>query len=179
MVEEAEDLLDEVGAAQFTLAALADRLGVRQPSLYKHVDGLDGLQRAVSVRAKLELGDVLARAAVGRARGDAITAMCGAYRRWALDHPGRYAATVRAPAPEDDADNAASAAVVRVVLDVLAGYGLEDDDAVDAARAIRASLHGFVALESGGGFGLPTDIGRSFDRLVAGLVAALDTGATA
>jgi hypothetical protein len=29
-----------------------------------------------------------------------------------------------------------------------------------------------VALESGGGFGLPADIDRSFERLVRGLVVA-------
>jgi hypothetical protein len=57
-------------------------------------------------------------------------------------------------------------------LDIMAGFELRDDDAVDAIRAFRAALHGFVALETGGGFGLPLSIDRSFDRLVAGLDAA-------
>jgi AcrR family transcriptional regulator len=177
VVLEAEQLADDVGLSQLTLAAVAERLGVRQPSLYKHIDGMAGLQRSIAVRAKRELAEVGGRAAIGRSRGDAVRALCHAYRSWALAHPGRYATTVRAPAPDDVEDVAASAAAVDVVFGVLSGYGLAGEAAVDATRAIRASLHGFLALETGGGFGLPQDVSSSFDRLVDGLVAALEAGA--
>ncbi len=168
-------MVDEVGLAQLTLAALALRLGVRQPSLYKHVDGMAGLQRGIAVVAKTELAEVLARAAVGRSRRDAVVAIAGAYRRWALGHPGRYAAAQRAPVPGDLDDEIASGAGVQVVADVMAGFELHEDDAIDAIRALRAALHGFVTLEADGAFGLPVDIDRSFDRLVGGLVTALST----
>ena len=178
VVVEAERIADQVGLSRLTLAALAASLGVRQPSLYKHIDGMDALQRSIAVRAKTELGEVLGRAAVGKAGDDAIRALSTAYRRWALEHPGRYSATVRAPQPGDTDDEAASAAVVGVVFDVLAGYDLHGIDAIDATRALRSTLHGFIALESSGGFGLPVDIDRSFERLVDGLVVALKTLAT-
>jgi len=178
VVVEAERIADEVGLSRLTLAALAESLGVRQPSLYKHIDGMDALQRSIAVRAKTELADVLGRAAVGKSGDDAIRALAAAYRRWAVQHPGRYSATVRAPEPGDTDDEAASAAAVGVVLDVLAGYDLHGIDAIDATRAIRSTLHGFIALESSGGFGLPVDIDRSFERLVDGLVVALHALAT-
>ena len=165
-------MADEVGLDRLTLAALAVRLAVRQPSLYKHIDGLDALHRAISVRAKSELAYVLAMAAVGRDRGDAITSIAHAYRAWAIEHPGRYAAAQRAPAAGDADDIAASLAVVAVATEVLAAYELHDDDAIDATRALRATLHGFITLEIAGGFGLPVDIDRSFERLVQGLIAA-------
>jgi AcrR family transcriptional regulator len=156
-----------------TLAAIADEFGVAVPSLYKHVAGIDDVQRQQAARAVRELGDALAGAAVGKARGDALRAMAQAYRAYAGEHPGRYAATVRAPDPEDTEHVAASEGVLATVLAVLAGYGLEDDDAIDAARAVRSALHGFVALEAAGGFGLPQDVDRSFARLVDGLDAML------
>jgi hypothetical protein len=74
---------------------------------------------------------------------------------------------------------AASNAIVQVCADVLAGYGLEGDDAIDAIRALRSALHGFVSLEMTGGFGLPADIDRSFDRLVSALVDAMAAWSTA
>src|SRR5271155_2352509 len=120
-----------MGLSRLTLAALAARLGVRQPSLYKHVDGMDGLQRSIAVRAKTELAGILAHAAVGRSRGDAIMAMSDAYRRWAMDHRGRDAAARRPPAAGDVADEVASQSAVQVVADVLAGYDLSGDDAID------------------------------------------------
>ena len=159
--------------SRLTLTGLAQRVGVRQPSLYKHIDNLDGLHRSISLRAKLALADALGRAAVGRSRDDAIVSMSQAYRAWAIQHPGRYAAAQRAPVPGDTDDEAASMAAVQVLTDVLAGYDLRGDDAIDAIRAIRSALHGFIALEAGGGFGLPVDIDRSYDRLVHGLLAAL------
>lgn len=173
VVDEAERMSDELGLARLTLAALAERLGVRQPSLYKHIDGMDALQRSLAVRAKNELASVLARAAVGRERGDAIASLSHAYRAWALEHPGRYAAAQRAPAAGDADDQAASRAIVGIVADVLDGYELREDDAIDAIRAFRSTLHGFITLEAGGGFGLPVDIDRSFDQLVRGLITAL------
>jgi AcrR family transcriptional regulator len=178
VVEEAERLADEVGVANLTLAALAKRLDVRQPSLYKHVAGMDGLQHSISVRAKGELAGILGRAAVGRARDDAIVSMSRAYRAWAMQHPGRYAAAQRAPVAADADDMKASEQVVRVVADVMAGYELRGDDAVDAIRALRAALHGFVTLEADGGFGLPVDVDRSYDRLVTGLTTAFRTWGT-
>lgn len=172
VVEEAERIADEVGLSNLTLTALAKQLKVRQPSLYKHIAGADGLQRSIGLRAKDELAGVLGRAAVGRARGDAIVSMSHAYRAWALEHPGRYAATQRGPVPGDIEDETASANVVQIAFDVMAGYALRDDDAVDAIRALRSALHGFVTLEAGNGFGMPVDVDRSFDRLVAGLATA-------
>jgi AcrR family transcriptional regulator len=172
VVDAAEVIADVVGLSNLTLAALAHKLGVRQPSLYKHVSGMAGLKRSISIRAKVELADVLARAAVGRSGGDAILSMSRAYRKWALEHPGRYEAAQWAPAPGDVEDEVASSAVVKICADVLIAYELEGIDAIDAIRAFRSMLHGFVSLESNGGFALPVDIDRSFERLVRGLVTA-------
>jgi AcrR family transcriptional regulator len=173
VTEAAGQLANEVGLSRLTLSALADRLGVRLPSLYKHIDSLQGLHRNIGVRAKDELAVALGRVAVGRSRADAILALASEYRSWALEHPGQYAAAQRAPARDDPEDQVASAAVVQILADIMVGYDLRDDDAIDAIRAVRSTLHGFVTLEAGGAFGLPVDVDRSYDRLVHGLITAL------
>ena len=172
VIEEAERLIDEVGLPRLRQADLAARLGVRQPSLYKHIQSSDGLVRSIAIRAKNELAYVLARAAVGRERADALNSISNAYRAWALEHPGRYATLQNAVTAGDIEGEAASLSVLQVVTDVLAGYELADDDAIDAARMLRSALHGFITLESSGGFGLPVNIDRSFQRLVNGLATA-------
>ncbi|WP_420037741.1 WHG domain-containing protein [Streptomyces sp. cg28] len=173
VVTEAAAMADELGPNQLTLAALAARLGVRQPSLYKHIGGLGDLEQRIAVLAKAELADVLSQAAVGRARADALFAVAHAYRTWALEHSGRYQAAQQPPAPGDADDEAASTRAVQVLAAVMGGYGLTGDDAIDAIRSFRASLHGFVSLESGGAFALPTSVDRSFDRLVHAIEVAL------
>ena len=178
VVDEAARLADEIGLERLTLAALAARFGVAVPSLYKHVGGLDAVRRGVAIRGVRDLGEALdaALAAAPGTPSARLRALAVSYRGFARAHPGRYAASVRAAAPDDAEHVAASNVVLRLVLDVLGERGLGGDDAIDAARGLRAALHGFVALESAGGFGLPRDVDRSFERLVDVLDAGL-TGA--
>ena len=173
VIEEAELLADEGTLADVTLARIAGRLNVKVPSLYKHVAGLDAVRASVETRATADLGQTLGRAAVGVSGDDAVDALARAYRDWAKRHPGRYSAILRAPDPGDEAAMTASTAAVQIVFDALAGYGLTGDDTIDATRAFRSALHGFVSLEAAGGFGLPQDVDRSFAQLVNALKAGL------
>ena len=176
VVETGARIADAAGLDRLTLAAVAQDAGVRLPSLYKHVGGLDDLQRGVAVVALDELAEHLTRAGLGRSGTAALRALAEAYRDYARQHPGRYAATLRAPAPDDVEHARAADKVVHVVFAVLEGYGLAGDDLVHATRILRSGLHGFVALEAGGGFGLPESVDETFRRLVDGLDAALRGG---
>src|SRR6478752_3692629 len=173
---DAAQLADEIGWDQLTLAAVAARFGVRQPSLYKHVAGLVELRRDVSVLADRELGDELSAAAVGKSGSDAVHSMADAYRTFAKKHPGRYAAGVKAPPPGDTEYEQVAEAILRTVAAVLAGFGLDGDDAIHAIRGLRALMHGFVSLEAAGGFAMPQDLDESYRRLVAGFGETLRQG---
>jgi AcrR family transcriptional regulator len=177
VVDAAATIADADGLPAVTLARVAGELGVRAPSLYNHVDGLPGLRRGVALLGVRELTAVLRDAAVGRSGDDALAATARAYRDYARTHPGRYAATVTAPAPDDAEHRAAAGETVEVVLAALRGWDLTGDEAVHAARTFRSAVHGFVALEAADGFGIPLDVDESFDRLVATLAAGLG-GAT-
>jgi AcrR family transcriptional regulator len=173
VVEAAARIADADGLDAVTLARLAGELGVRTPSLYSHVGGLDDLRRRLAARGARELADAMQEAAAGRARGDALRAVATAYREYAREHPGSYLALQRAA----DLPGDAGARAVRVFTAVLAGYGLGGDDAIHATRAVRAALHGFAALEAGGGFGMEQSVDESFRRLISlldvGLAAAM------
>jgi AcrR family transcriptional regulator len=173
VVASGADLADKSGWEALTLAALAEQLGVRQPSLYKHVAGFAALRREIQLLALRELQTVTAQAAVGRSGTDAVEAIALAYRGYAKAHPGRYAASVLAP-PADDPDLAEAAAVLLgTVTAVLDGFGLHASDAIDAVRGLRALMHGFVTLELAGGFALPLDLDESYRRLVRGFARSL------
>jgi AcrR family transcriptional regulator len=173
VVDAAAGIADAEGLEAVTLARVAADLGVRAPSLYNHVDGRSDLLRAIAVLGVRELSAALREAAVGRASTDALTAAAHAYRTYARAHPGRYAATVAAPTAGDDEHSAAASEAVDVLLAVMRGWDLEGDDAIHAVRAFRSAVHGFVAIEAAGGFGMPVDVDASFDRLVATLVGGL------
>lgn len=176
VVEHALALVDDggpTGFADLTLARVAARAGVATPSLYKHVGSLEDLRRGVALVAVRELGRASAAATVGRSGPDALRSLARAIRGYAVEHPGRYAATQVAPDPSsaDDLElSAAGADVVGIVAATLRGFDLDESRTVDVVRAVRSAVHGFVALELGGGFGLPDDVDASYDVLVELLV---------
>jgi AcrR family transcriptional regulator len=163
VVSAAARIADADGLDAVTLARLAGELGVRTPSLYSHVAGLDDLRRRLAARGARGLADAMQEAAAGRAGADALHAVATAYRAYAREHPGSYLAAQRAEHVRDDE---AAARAVRVVRAVLAGYGFAGDEAIHAARTVRAALHGFAALEAGGGFGMSQPVDVTFERLV-------------
>jgi AcrR family transcriptional regulator len=177
VVDAAVAIADAEGLDAVTLARVAAALGVRSPSLYNHVDGRDGLLRAIAARSTTELATALRRAATGRSGLDAVEAVAQAQRDYARAHPGRYAATVAPPVPGDAEHEAAAADAVDVLTSVLGGSGLAGDDVIHAARALRSAVHGFAALEAAGGFGLPVDTDVSFRRLVDAVAVGLAVGA--
>ena len=173
IVREAASLVDREGLASLTLARLAARLGVRPPSLYNHVAGLDDLRRELALLGLGELAARLTRAAFGRAGEDAIVAIAEAYRTYARERPGVATAAVRAPAPGDRGWQAAGEGLVTLLVAAFGSLGLQGDDALHAVRGLRSLLHGFVTLETMGGFGLPLDRDESFRRLVQAYLAGL------
>lgn len=174
VVLEAARIADAEGLEEVTLARLAKELGVRAPSLYNHVDGRAGLLRRLSILSLGELTEAMRDAAVGRSGADALQAIAYAYRAWARAHRGRYAVTVSAPDPGDEELAAVAARAIEVLVAVLAAWGFQGEEVLHRVRVIRSALHGFVAIEGAGGFGLPLDLDQSFDLLLATLVAGME-----
>lgn len=166
VLDAASELADADGLAALTLARLAERLGVRAPSLYKHLDGLDAIHRGLALRGLREATARAHRATVGKARDEALFAFAHAYWQFARERPGLYAASVRAARPGENDIAAAGEALIGIVLAVLAGYGLRGDDALHATRGLRAIIHGFVSLDTMGAFRLKLDLEESFDRVL-------------
>ena len=178
VVAQAAEIADRDGLDQLSLASVASGLGVRSPSLYNHVDGLPGLRRQLAIRTGRLMADDMAQATGDREPTDALRAIAASYRRFALTHPGLYASTLPAPRPDEDPEVAdALAEPVTVVVSVLERMGIDPSDAIPLIRALRASIHGFVDIELGGGFGLPDDIDDSFTTTVDLVVSAIATSA--
>lgn len=173
VVAVAAELADAQGLEHLTLAGVAARLGVRLPSLYNHIQGLSGLRRELALLGLRGLAEQIGRAAVGKAGEAAVLALARSYRAFVLEHPGLYAATVQAPAPDDAEHQRLSAEVVDLVLAVLEPYGLSGPAAIHAVRGLRSIVHGFATLEQAGGFGLALDRDESFALLLRAYTAGL------
>jgi AcrR family transcriptional regulator len=172
VLQAAVRIADE-GLERVTFARLARALGVRAPSLYNHVNGRPQLLRMITLRGLGELGDAIATAAAGLSGEDALRATAHAYRAYALAHPGSYEATLALGGEPEASVRAAADRLLGLLAAILRGWQLQGEEAIDAIRAVRSALHGFIALERGGGFALARDTDASFERLLDILVAGL------
>lgn len=169
-------LADEVGIGSVSLAALAERLNVKAPALYKHVDGIGDLQHRIATLAMTEFGDALRETLQGKSRANAIGALFEAMYTYIVEHPGRYAATTEARLQgSDDPLLAASTRVIDSIRAVLSGYGIPLEDLDHAIRMLRCTVHGFALLQTADAFHWSNDPVES----VAWMIRFFDAGLTA
>jgi AcrR family transcriptional regulator len=174
IVAAAAALVDEIGYHDLTMGLLAERLGVRAPSLYKHVEDLADLRHRIATLAITELGEAVRDAMQGRAGLDALTALLTATRAYVTAHPGRYTASIGAEfTGPDDPLHAASVRIIGSIAAVLRGYGIRDSETDHAIRTIRCTIHGFASLQASNGFQWSADLDESFDWMIRFLDSGL------
>jgi AcrR family transcriptional regulator len=176
VVQAAAELINDEGADALSLNRLAEKLDIRTPSLYNHIDGLSGLRRDLAVMNASQLADCLSEAAIGKSGMELFMAVAQAFREYVKKYPGLYLSTLRSSGKQETRDEKLvyeEERAIKVGLVVIASLGLQGEDAIHALRAFRSTVHGFATLEVAGGFGLPEDCEESFRRLVQSLVAGL------
>ncbi|QGG51181.1 TetR/AcrR family transcriptional regulator [Lysinibacillus pakistanensis] len=166
ILKKATDIIDKQGLDQLSIGLLAEKLDVRPPSLYNHLDGLHELRQKLAIQGVKKLNEYMLQAAVGRSGDDAIRAISKAYIQFVREHPGLYDASTRFPDSNDQELQQAQRSVVQLVLQVLDAYNLQEEMAIHMVRGLRSILHGFTSIEQMGGFGMPLDINKSFSILL-------------
>jgi AcrR family transcriptional regulator len=175
IVNAALTFLDREGWDALTINALATQLGTKGPSLYNHVHSLEDLRRTVRMRVVGDIIEMLNTVGQGRTRDDAVMVMASAYRSYAHHHPGRYSAFTRMPLGGDDPEfTQATRAAAAPVIDVLASYGLDGEDAFYAALEFWSAMHGFVLLEMTGVMNGIVDTDAVFTDMVLRLASGME-----
>jgi AcrR family transcriptional regulator len=158
-------LLEEEGPEALTMRRLAERVGIRAPSLYKHLPDKAALEAAIIATGFEEAAATFERAVEGVGEGPgngrgALVALAAAYRRFALEHPHLYRLMNNGPLPRahlpPGLENRTAAPLLRAA------------GSQDRARAVWAFAHGMVMLELTDRFPADADLGAAWR---AGLAA--------
>lgn len=164
IIEMAAKLADEKGIANVTLKVLATELGVKSPSLYKHFSGgLDELNKELMLYGWRSLETEITRAAIGKAKDDAIIAICHVYRNFVAAHKGLFEAMQWYNMYQSEEHLQATQGTVSILFQVLEAYGLKAEQKVHIVRMLRGFLQGFASIEIHGGYGNPTPLNDTFD----------------
>lgn len=144
------ELADRVGFERLSLGELAAKLGVRVPSLYKHIGGVDDLRSRIAEESGAGLRQSLEDAIRGHQGRAALAAVARRYRDWTREHPGGYQSMVWAGATSQHPD---SGDVVGLCLDppleqVAIGYGVPNERRAVLVMVMGSVLRGFMMLDS-------------------------------
>jgi AcrR family transcriptional regulator len=140
----ARTLLEEEGEDALTMRNLADRLGMKAPSLYKHVRNRREIETLLAAEALREIGAALAAASDLEAMGDA-------YRAWALANPALYRIATTRPLDRANLPEGIEDAAAAPLIEMVGGDR-------DRARATWALAHGLTLLELDGRFPADADV---------------------
>jgi AcrR family transcriptional regulator len=163
----AAEIVDEEGVDRLTVSRLAGRLGVRSQSLYFHIDGVVGLRRDLILHGLEVQARSLESAVRGKEGRDALLALMEELVRGYRDHPG-VGRLIAWSQPDNSDDELFRALTVATdpLTNLLASYGLTEEDLAHWRRIIWTSLHGFVSLELAGRFTFPADSDSSLRLLM-------------
>jgi AcrR family transcriptional regulator len=179
VVAAAEELVDRNGWAYLTMTDLAENLGVRGPTLYSHVHGVEALLGEVQARALQALGLELQRSVMGRQGTDAVRAIAEALRAFATEHPGRYELAIAEPIDRPAVLLAAGEAGAAFGA-VLRSFGLAQTSG-DLAFTCLAMLHGVLNLERAGLFRqaeVGVDVDLAYERAVDAVINVIECSAS-
>lgn len=166
VVAAARKILEREGPDGLTMRRLAEQMGIRAPSLYKHVDGKEDLEALLMAEAFRELGqelhDAVGSLRKGGSRRRSLTELARVYRRWALAHPHLYRLVTGGPLPRERLPDGLEAWTAEPVVAAAAGDP-------DRARAVWAFAHGMTILELDGRFPPDADLGAAWSSGIAAL----------
>jgi AcrR family transcriptional regulator len=174
VVAAGRELLEAGGLDAVTMQAIAERVGIRAPSLYKRFSGRGDLIAAIGASVLADLGEELAPF-VDLEPAAGVRALAEGFRRFALDHPRSYELIFMSLPPGSRPPEDMNATAARPLVE-LAGRLAGPDHALEAARLITAFAHGFVSMELSGAFRLGADVDAAYRYGVDVLVDALAKG---
>jgi AcrR family transcriptional regulator len=102
LVRAALDLLESEGPGALTMRHLADAVGIRAPSIYKHLDGKSALEVALVEDGLFWMGDALHDALGDPGPDGPVASLLAAYRSEASLRPNLYRLTTSSAFPRAD-----------------------------------------------------------------------------
>jgi AcrR family transcriptional regulator len=158
IVDAARELLEAEGPEGLSMRRIADRIGIRAPSIYKHLPDKQALEAALMSAAFEELADHYEAAIAGA--DDPLAAIARAYRGYATRHPHLYRLMTDGPLPRERLTPGVEDRAAKPLVEAVGGDP-------DAARALWAFAHGMTILELNGRFPPGADLDAAWAQGIA------------
>lgn len=138
IVAAARELLEAEGEPALSMRRVAAAVGIRAPSLYKHLPDKEALEAALISDGLADWAVISAEAIAGE--GNPLAAVAFAYRAFANSHPHLYRLMTGRPLPRQQLRPGVEAGAAAPLIEAAGGDP-------DTARAVWGFAHGMAILE--------------------------------
>ena len=173
IIHRAVHIINTAGIEKLSLKTLAEDLGVKSPSLYNHVKGIEDLKEQIMLYGWKELEDRMIQAVIGLTGYDAVRAMCYAFHEYAVENQGVFGVMLWYNQFKDVRNMEAASKMFSVFFKVTESLNISQENCFHLVRMFRGFLEGFSLLENNSAFGNTLPVNSSFeislDVLIAGM----------
>ena len=139
VIETASQIADEQGLNSLSLKAVAEKLNVRTPSLYNHIESLDDLLREVAHKGMRSMNEQMAQAAIGKSGDTALKGVSVEYLNFIIEHPGVYETIQWATWHGTEETAQIFGNYIKILSTIISSYNL--------LNLFTGFLHGFTTLQ--------------------------------
>jgi len=166
ILRKAIEVINSQGYQKLSLAILSTEFNVKPPAMFKHYKGITELKEALTLIGLKMLKQYLQDSVTGKSGEQALASLCHAYRSFAKENKGLYQAIQPSFFGKNKEIEQAAMQLMGIMISVLKGFNIAEENYIHLLRVMRSSLHGFVILEIEFHFGMPGSIEKSFEHQI-------------
>ncbi len=173
ILQTASDIADQDGLSGVSLKAVAAALQIRTPSLYNHIDSLEGLLLEVAHSGMREINHQITQTTVGISGDTAIQSAGEAYLCFMIAHPGVYETIQWATWHQNNETEQILSDYHCLMGKLVLSCGLNIAELDPVVRLLEGFLHGYATQQLGSALAQPdvafADMSSALDVVLLGI----------
>ncbi|MGI6070103.1 MAG: TetR/AcrR family transcriptional regulator [Blautia sp.] len=166
VIKATSDLADKKGLNNVSLKSVAEKLNIRTPSLYNHIENLDNLLLEVTHQGMRTMNERMTQAAIGSIGETAIKEVAVAYLDYMIEHPGVYETIQWVSWHGTEETNSIFNNYISLLLALIRSCQFKEEHTTDILNMIMGLLHGYTTLQLRYAFSNPDKVRKELCNAV-------------
>ena len=163
IIETSAELSNKVGLKNLSLKMIAEKLGIKSPSLYNHISSLEDIKKKLMIYGWKQLEGKMIDSVAGVSGYEALRNICYTFYDYATSNKGVFEAMLWYNKCDSEETINATKKLYEIIFKIMDSLNISEDNARHIIRMTRSFLEGFVLLVNNNSFGNPISIKESFD----------------
>ncbi|MDN9333396.1 TetR/AcrR family transcriptional regulator [Clostridioides difficile] len=173
VIQTASDIADKSGLNSVSLKIVADKLNIKTPSLYNHIESLTELLREVAHNGMRIMNERMVKVAVGKTGKEAIQLISIEYLNYMIEHPGIYETIQWAGWNGTEETATIFNNYLSLLTTLIQSCNLNKDKTLEILNMLTGIIHGYTTLQLRNAFSAPDKVRRELSEMIDTLLVGI------